>query len=406
MLPERSRPASAPPGPLAGVAVIEIADGVAGAFCSRTLADLGADTIKVEPPQGDPLRSHGPFPGDAPDSEASGLFRFLNANKRSVTIDAATATGAALIDRLLEDADVLVAEGRVRRALDLDALRARRPGLIAASITPFGETGPYRDYAAYDINISAAGGLSFGTGFPDREPLTIPLQQNAYLGGFAAALAIVMALQARDRDGEGQLVDAAVAEAPALLLNGYHLPTYIYKGIPGRRWGNRMSLGLFPNCVLPALDGHICIDAPQLAQYRRFLEVLGDQPWYSEPRFRNRRAMSEEYPEEAEALIAPWFAERTKEEIFETTRARRVPCVPVKTIGEAIADPHLAERGFWKTVDAEGGDGALYPGPPYRFSESPWRLDRPAPRLGEHNGEVLRDRLGLALAGLRRAGVV
>ena len=93
MLLERSRPASAPPGPLAGVAVIEIADGVAGAFCSRTLADLGADTIKVEPPQGDPLRSHGPFPGDAPDSEASGLFRFLNANKRSVTIAAATATG-------------------------------------------------------------------------------------------------------------------------------------------------------------------------------------------------------------------------------------------------------------------------------------------------------------------------
>ena len=401
MSPERPRPASAPPGPLAGVAVIEIADGVAGAFCARTLADLGADTIKVEPPEGDALRSHGPFPGDAPDSESGGLFRFLNANKRSVTFDVTTATGAVLVGRLLEGADVLVAEGRVRRALDLDALRARRPSLVAASVTPFGETGPYRDYAAYDINISAASGLSFGTGFPDREPLTIPLQQNAYLGGFAAALAVVMALQARDRDGEGQLVDAAVAEAPALLLNGYHLPTYIYKGIPGRRWGNRMSLGLFPNCVLPALDGHICIDAPQLAQYRRFLEVLGDQPWYSEPRYRNRRAMSEEYPEEAEALIAPWFAERTKEDIFETTRTRRIPCVPVKTIGEAVADPHLGERDFWQTINGE-----LYPGPPYRFSDSPWRLDLPAPRLGEHNGEVLRDGLGLDLAGLRRAGVV
>ena len=232
------------------------------------------------------------------------------------------------------------------------------------------------------------------------------MRQNAYLGGFAAALAVVMALQARDRDGEGQVVDAAVAEAPALLLNGYHLPTYIYKGIPGRRWGNRMSLGLFPNCVLPALDGHVCIDAPQLAQYRRFLEVLGDQPWYSEPRYRNRRAMSEEYPEEAEALIAPWFAERTKEDIFETTRARRIPCVPVKTIGEAVADPHLAERDFWRTIDGEGEDGALYPGPPYRFSGGAWRLDRRAPRLGEHNAEVLRDRLGLDLAGLRRAGVV
>ena len=395
-----------PPGPLAGVAVVEAADGIAGAFCSRSLADLGADVIKVEPPSGDPLRSHGPFPNDEPHTEASGLFRFLNANKRSVTIDVASATGTSLFDRLLAAADVVVIQGGARAQLDLDRIRERQSSLIATSITPFGETGPYRGYTAYDINVSAAGGLSYGTGFPDREPLTIPLQQNAYLSGFAAALATTMALEAHDRDGEGQLVDVAEAQVPAVLLNGYHLPTYIYKGIPGRRWGNRMSLGLFPNCVLPARDGHICIDAPQLAQYQRFLEVLGDQPWYDEPRFRNRRAMSEEYPEEAEALIAPWFAGRSKEEVFETTRARRVPCVPVRTIAEAVNDPHLVERRYWQTI---GEDEALYPGAPYRLSKSPWRLGRSAPRLGEHNDEVLRGRLGLRrdqLTHLRRAGVV
>ena len=222
-------------------------------------------------------------------------------------------------------------------------------------------------------------------------------------------LASAMSLLSRGETGRGQVVEVSETEVSAVLLNGYHLPTYIYKGVPGRRWGNRMSLGLFPNCVLPASDGHICIDTPQLEQYQRFLQLLGEQPWSENPRYRNRRAMTEEYPEESEALIAPWFRERTKADIFELCRQNRVPCVPVKTIDEVISEPHLRQRGYWQERQQPGIGELTYPGPPYRFPRSPWRLARPAPRLGQHNQEVYCGRLGFSpgeLTRLHQAGVV
>ena len=399
---------NSPPGPLHGVSVVEHGEGVSSLFCARTLADLGAEVIKVERPEGDPSRSQGPFPSDEPGPEVSGRHLVLNTNKLSVTLDAATSTGQWLLASLVHQADVLVEHG-LGPAVERVHSPADGTGLVRVSLTPFGLTGPYRDYRGHDITISAAGGLSYGTGFPDREPLTIPWDQTSYLAGYAAAVAAMMALHARRLTGRGQLVDVAEAEAPAVLLNGYHLPTFIYKGIPGRRWGNRMSLGLFPNCVLPANDGHVCIDTPQLEQYQRFLEILGDQPWFENPRYRNRRAMSEEYPEEAEALIAPWFADRAKAEIFEACRERRVPAVPVKTIGEVAEDEHLKSRSYWTAPEDSPRSPWPYPGPPYRFSDSPWRLRRPAPRLGEHNAEVYCGRLGLSpndLAALRRGCVI
>ncbi|MCL0101509.1 CoA transferase [Dehalococcoidia bacterium] len=381
-------------GPLSGVNVLEYGQHISGPFCARTLADLGADVIKVEPPSGDPSRTHGPFPADEPDPEKSGLFLFLNANKRGVTLDIGLEDDHARLLELVEWADVFIENFPPHEidalGLDYDALKIINPRLIVTSITPFGRTGPYRNYKAYDLNISAAGGMSYGTGFPDREPLATPLQQSSFFGGFSGALATVIALLAQESTGDGQLVDISEAQASAVLLNGYHLPTYIYKGIPGRRWGNRMSLGLFPNCVLPAKDGYICIDTPQLAQYQRFLALLGEQTWSQEPKYRNRRAMTEEYPEEAEALIAPWFKARTKEEIFKLSRENRIPCVPVKTISESLEEPHLRERGFWQTLTHPKAGSLTYPGAPYRFKHSPWQLLSPAPTLGEHNREVFQ----------------
>ena len=398
---------------MTGTTVVEYGRQVSGPFCARSLADLGAEVIKVEPIRGDPSRFHGPFPKDVPHREKSALYLFLNANKRSVTLDVEHPDGVRLLKRLIGEADIFVENfpaGVIDElGLDYGSLSRRHERLIVTSVSPFGRTGPYRDYKATDINISAAGGMSYGTGFPDREPLATPLQQTSYLAGYAAALATAMALLSRDFTGRGQLVDVSEAQVPAVLLNGYHLPTFIYKGIPGRRWGNRMSLGLFPNCVLPAKDGHICIDTPQLAQYQRLLGLLGEQPWAEEPRYRNRRAMTEEYPEESEALIAPWFEERTKDEIFRLSRENRIPCVPVRTIGEAVNEPHLNQRGYWQTVDTPGAGPLTYPGAPYRFSASPWTLRRPPPRLGQHNFEVLAGLLGLSrgdLAGLEGDGVI
>jgi crotonobetainyl-CoA:carnitine CoA-transferase CaiB-like acyl-CoA transferase len=235
------------------------------------------------------------------------------------------------------------------------------------------------------------------------------MHQASYLAGVGAAFATIVALLGRGLTGRGQLVDVAEAQVIGTLLTGYHLPTYIYRGVAGWRSGNRMRLGLFPNCVLPCRDGYICIDAPQIEQYQRFLALLGQQDWMEQPRYRDRRAMSDQYPAEAEALISPWFMQRTREEILQACLANRIPCVPVKTFDEVLADPQLNYREYFQEVGRVEAGGYRYPGPPYRLSETPCRVVRPAPTLGQHNQEILGGQLGISeaeLAGLVNEGTV
>ena len=176
----------------------------------------------------------------------------------------------------------------------------------------------------------------------------------------------------------------------ATLLTGYHLPTFIYRGIAGSRSGNRMRLGLFPNCVLPCRDGYVCIDAPQLEQYQRFLNLLGNPDWTDNPRYRDRRAMSDQYPEEAESLIAPWFRERDKSEILQLCLENRIPCAPVLTIDETLASSQLAARRWFREVDHPQAGKLTYPGAPVRLHGSPLRATQPAPLLGQHTEAVLQ----------------
>ncbi|HZA21830.1 MAG TPA: CoA transferase, partial [Dehalococcoidia bacterium] len=355
----------------------------------------------------------GPFPGNTPHLERSGLFLFVNLNKRGITLDPQTAAGRQLLGRLLESADILLENqplDPVRAArLDYETLKGQYPQLIVTSVSPYGRSGPYQDYKGYDLTANAMSGLSFGTGHPHREPLTTPLHQASYLAGVGAAFASIVALLGRDLTGQGQLVDVAEAQVIGTLLTGYHLPTYIYRGVAGWRSGNRMRLGLFPNCVLPCKDGYICIDAPQLEQYQQFLSLLGDQDWMQDPRYRDRRAMSDQYPEEAEALIAPWFMQRTKEEILQLCLENRIPCVPVKTFDEVLDDPQLNARGYFQGVQHPEAGSYRYPGPPYRLSASPCQIVRPAPTLGQHNEEIFCGELGYSreeLAELARRGII
>ena len=257
-----------PYGPLDGVKVVEYGSFISGPYCSKMMADMGADVIKVEQPfHGDESRVHGPFPGDVPDRERSGLYLFLNSNKRGVSLDPGNPAGKEILLELLEWADVLVENQPVSRieelGLDYESVRKANPGLIVTSISPYGRTGPYKDYKGCDLTANAAGGFSFGNGHPHREPLTTPAYQASFMAGVTAALATTIALVGRDISGEGQLVDVSESQVIAVILTGYHLPTYIYRGIAGWRSGNRMRLGLFPNCVLPCKDGYVCIDCPR-----------------------------------------------------------------------------------------------------------------------------------------------
>ena len=368
---------------------------------------MGADVIKIEPPErGDAGRATGPFPGGIPHPEQSGMFLFANLNKRGITLNVESPEGRHTLERLLETADIFV-ENQPQHlidslGLDFQSLEGPFPRLIVTSISPYGRSGPYRNYRGADLTANAMSGLSFGTGHPYREPLTTPLHQASYLAGVGAAFASIVALLGRDLSGQGQSVDVAEAQVIGTLLTGYHLPTYIYRGVAGFRSGNRMRLGLFPNCVLPCKDGYICIDAPQMEQYRRFLDLLGEQDWMNDPKYRDRRAMSDQYPEEAEALISPWFMERTKQEILQECLANRIPCVPVQTFEEALGDPQLTYRKFFAGVEHTPAGTFRYPGPPYRFSAANLLPIRPAPRLGQHNEEVLAGELGIARVDMER----
>ena len=402
------------PAALENIRVIEWGSSVSAPFCGRLLGDLGADVIKIEPPEfGDNSRLSGPYPDQTPDPEQSGLFLFTNHNKRGITIDLNQAKGFILFNQLLATADVFIEnqpyEQIKETGIDYQFLNNEYPHLVVTSITPYGRTGPYSQYKGNNLTVSALGGLSYGTGFPGREPLQTPLHQASYFAGVGAAFATIVALLGKDFTGLGQHVDIAESQVMGTLLTGYHLPTYIYRGIPGFRSGNRMRLGLFPNCVLPCKDGYICIDAPQLEQYQRFLTLLNNPEWTQEPRYRDRRAMSDQYPEEAENLIAPWFMDHTKDEILQLCLENRIPCVPVLTFDEVLTNQQLNSREFFQEIDHGGDKSFRYPGFPYRLSASPPKLVRSAPSLGQHTHEVLCDELGvtdLEYSALLKAGVI
>jgi crotonobetainyl-CoA:carnitine CoA-transferase CaiB-like acyl-CoA transferase len=401
-------------GPLSALRVVEYSTSIAAAAAGKILADLGAEVIKAEPPGvGDPARRHGPFPGDVPDPERSGLFLWLNTNKRGITLDPARPTGRHLLHALLAEADVFLHNWSPAAAAALElteaSLRQRHPRLIVAALTPYGSTGPYADYRGADLTVCAAGGVSIGTGFPDRAPLTLPLSLGAHFSGIAAAAAVLLAVFGRDVTGRGQFVDVAETDVLATLLAGYGIPTYIYRGITGIRAGRHMSLGLYPNAVFECRDGFVCIDCPQLAQWQRLLELMGHPAWTQDPRYRDRRRITEQYPQEVDALMAPWLLARDKAAIFAEAQAHRVPAGPVNTLAEVAEDAHLRERRYFVRVARDDTGPLPYPGAPYRFGRTPWAIRRPAPRLGADNEAIYGGRLGVSreeLALLGRAGVI
>jgi crotonobetainyl-CoA:carnitine CoA-transferase CaiB-like acyl-CoA transferase len=204
-------------------------------------------------------------------------------------------------------------------------------------------------------------------------------------------------------------VDVSETDVLAVLLAGYGIPTYIYRGITGIRAGRHMSLGLYPNAVFECQDGFVCFDCPQLAQWNRLLELMGNPGWIDDPRYRDRRKITEQYPHEVDALMAPWLMARDRQTIFDAAQRQRIPAGPVNTMRDAVEDAHLRERQYFVTVEREDTGPLRYPGAPYRLSETPWSIRRPAPRLGEHNEEIYGGCLGVSreeLRRLRQTGVI
>ncbi|MBA7564695.1 Succinyl-CoA--L-malate CoA-transferase alpha subunit [subsurface metagenome] len=402
---------------LDGVQIVELAQLISGPYCGLLFAGLGADVLKVEEPEvGDISRRCGPFPGNIPHPDHSGLFLYLNRNKRGITLNIRTATGREILSRLLKEADILIEDTPPKLAenleLDYAHLREINPRLIVASITPFGQTGPYRDYKAYAINESGIGGMSPIIGEPNREPLTPPFSLGHFQTGIITANAIMFALRAQNRLGKGQHIDVSEAESWAIFHTGNVVSSFVYSGRKRKRTGYR-TLAPYPYTILPCKDGYVSMIALRGSEWKRFLEIVGEgsvPEWYtSDERFQDRLRAGLEYADVLDSLLAPWLMSHTREEIFALCRENHIPFTPVRTMDEVVNCEHLNQRKYFAMVECSGKGTFKCPGPPVRFSRSSWIFKQMAFLLGEDNYEVYCKRLGYSreeLAQLRRAKIV
>ncbi len=391
------------PRPLGGVRVVEVGGDIAGAFCGKLLAALGADVIKVEPPAGDPCRRRGPFLRGQVDPESSLLFLYLNTSKRGITLDLTSPTGAELFARLAAAADIVVESLGPGRAEELGigygVLARGGPGLIMTSVTPFGDTGPYRDYLDGELVLLALGGLLNMVGDSDREPVRLGGYQAQYATGLAAFTGTMIALWHRDLTGTGQHIQISAHEAVAFLE--WKSPVYYQSDGRVRRRGGEQSQWL----VLPCRDGFVAF-VYQDGNWPAVKELVGD-PRLADPKFADRRGRVANRAELREVLAA-WTAERTKEQVYHAAQALGIPVGMVADAADLAASAQYRARGFFTRVNHPRTGAALYPGVPFVLGGYRPTVNR-APLLGEHNLEVYTTLLGLSaaeVAALRERGVV
>ena len=398
---------------LNGVRVLEFGESVSAPYCGKLLADMGASVIKLERPGvGDPAREYGPFLRDEPHPERSGMFLYLNASKRGVTLNLETPTGKEILAGLLAQSDVFVHNLHPlemdRLGLGYAELRPHRPGLVMASITPFGLTGPYRNWKAYDINLAAMGGICQGLGSEDREPLTFGTPQVGYFAGVAAASSIIIALLAQEEGSqEGQHIDIAEVEAMAGVYNGPEALMAVYQWRTPRRTGHHALDFPYPNCILRCKDGYIFVGSPEGRQWRKLLELMGSPEWAKEERFRSRTVMNNEYADEVDSYVEAWLLQHTKAELLELALEHRVPLAPVRGFDEVRGDASLASQ--FATISRPDIGPVAYPGPPYELRGAANTEPGPAPELGQHNSDIFCGALGYTkeqLVKLYQTGII
>jgi CoA:oxalate CoA-transferase len=371
-------------GPIDDLRVLDLTQYIAGPFCTKLFADYGADVVKVEPPGGDPARRFGPFRDDAPDEDAGGLFAYLNANKRGIILDLTTPRGREAAIELARESDVLVESFRpgtlARFGLSYEQLAAVNPRLVVCSISNFGQTGPYRDYAATELVLQAMSGLTFGSGEPEREPLWTPLylaQQTAGVMAYINCLASVSYVRAV---GEGVALDISIQES-LMEVQELMMAAYFYSGSIRRRLGHRRETN-HPANILPCKDGYVPMLVVLPRDWRALAELIGRPEMADDPRFITGPARAR-HADEIDTVLVPWLAQHTGEEVYRLAQQQRIPISRVLDAGGILRSPHLRERGFFRTVDS-----MLMPGPPFAATPAP-PAARPAPRLGEHNHEVI-----------------
>ncbi|HUH95078.1 MAG TPA: CoA transferase [Casimicrobiaceae bacterium] len=385
----RSMPSAAHPGPLAGMRVLELAQIMAGPTCGMMLADLGADVIKVEKlPGGDDARGY----REPRVNGVSAPFLMLNRNKRGIALDLKQPRGREVLLRLAKGADVLTENYRrgtlEKFGLGYDALSKANPGLIYCAISGYGRDGPWGDKGGFDLIAQGFAGLMSMTGEPGRPPVKTGNSVADINAGILAFGGIVAAYVHKLKTGRGQIVDTSLMEA-ALQQTYWHAAIYFATGQSPGPTGSAHVLTA-PYQAFRVRDGWINIGGANQANWERIAEVLGHPEWRDDPRFASNSARMANLPALI-ALMDDVLSARGKDEWLAAFDAAGVPAGPVHTLGEALTHPQTLARGM--VIDlAHGEPGATRAlGCPLHFSATPARVDRPAPRFGEHTREVLSE---------------
>ena len=392
-------------GLLSGVRVLEFGEGVSAPYCGKILAGLGAEVIKVEPPQGDVARQMGPFPGDEPHPEKSGVFLALNINKYGVVLDVGSAEGAEGFRRLASASDIVIESmppGWLDdRGFGYETLSGENPALIMTSLLPFGTWGPYAGYKLTDLTLFQMSGQAHSLLGPVQDPDSEPPiraggHQAELVAGMSASTATLMALYRRRITGEGCHIEASAYEAMATQLVSALASCAFDRPPPSRSLSEvqEAATGGVVSAVggiLPCNDGYVAISPREDAQWERWVELMGSPEWASEERFVTRDGRESNFAELWE-LVGEWTRHRSKHDIARMGQERRIPCFPVNTVHDLFNDLHLKKRDFFTNIEHPLAGTLRYPGVPYRLSNTPLPLaERPAPLLGQHNDIYVRE---------------
>ena len=405
------------PMALSNIKVLDFTQHIAGPYCTKLLADYGADVIKVERPgTGDGARSLGPFPKDEPHLEKSGTFLHLNTNKRSVTLDLKTPQGQRIAGDLASQVDAVVESFRPgtmdRFGLGYEALSELNPALTFTSVSNFGQTGPYRGWRGSEIIFYGMGGELYSTGVAEKEPLKLGGTVGLYQSGVMAAFATLGAVLASKAEGIGQHVDISLMEVQAGSIDRRMSMMLAYQyndEITGRTpLGEATGSGGYPSGVYPCEDGFFQITGSG-KYFDRVRNMLGNPEELQGDEWLTPEAQADEEMEGLfEAFFYPWLLDRTKHEAWSQAQASRVLCGPLNTMGDYLQDEFFHERGALPEVDHPVAESLMYPGRPFMMEASPWSIRRPAPLLGQHTEEILTE-LGMSgaeIESLRRDKVI
>jgi crotonobetainyl-CoA:carnitine CoA-transferase CaiB-like acyl-CoA transferase len=411
-----------PTGALAGVRVLDLSRVLAGPWCTQTLADLGAEVIKIERPPGDghpggdDTRGWGPpFLKDRAgrDTAEAAYFLGANRNKRSVTVDIAAPAGQAVIQRLAARCDVVVENFKVgdmaRYGLDAASLCARHPRLVYCSITGYGQTGPYSDRAGYDYAVQGLGGLMSVTGerddLPGGGPQKVGVAVADLFTGMYATVAILAALRHRDTTGQGQAIDMALLDTQVAMLANLGANYLVTKQAP-RRAGNAHQ-NIVPYQVFEVADGHVILAVGNDEQFRRFCTVAGCPELAADERYA-RNASRVRHRASLVPLLAERLKQRPRADWLAALDAAKVPCGPINDLAEVFADPQVLHRGMRVPVAHPLSDQLELVASPLKLSATPVTLRHPPPLLGQHTDEVLAEAgLGVEeVSQLRAQGVI